>query len=117
MEVELRPKFALIAWDFAYPLLGRRMAKLRVSKDWDLESVFPGRQTVKGKVPEAEVMELIELIARSASDDDGLRYENTVSPIAEFDKDDTSVRTECVAVNLAYRVCMQRTCTPLSKSR
>ncbi len=103
-EVDLQPEFPLIAWDFEYPLLGRRMAKLRVSKDFDLESVFPGRQTVKGKAPEAEVKELIELIAQSASDDDGLRYQNTVSRIAEFEQVDTSVRTERVAVNRAGRI-------------
>ncbi len=103
-EVDSQPEFPLIAWDFEYPLLGRRMAKLRVSKDLDLESVFPGRQTVKGKAPEAEVKELIELIAKTASVDDGLQYQNTVSRIAEFDQLDTSVRTERVAVNRAGRI-------------
>jgi serine/threonine protein kinase len=103
-EVNLQPEFPLIAWDFEYPLLGRRMAKLRVSKDLDLESVSPGRQTVKGKAPEAEVKELIELIAQFASDDDGLPYQKTVSRIAEFEQLDTSVRTERVAVNRAGRI-------------
>ena len=96
----------LIAWDFNYPLLGKRMAKLRVSTDMNLESVFPGRPSVTGKAPKEDVKELVELIAAQVDwvGDIGAEYESTVSSIAEFERVDTSVRTERVAINLKGKV-------------
>ncbi len=96
----------LIAWDFNYPLLGKRMAKLRVSTDMNLESVFPGRPSVKGKAPNEDVKELVELIAAQVKweGDIGAEYESTVSSMAEFERVDTSVRTERVAINLEGKV-------------
>ena len=96
----------LIAWDFKYPLLGKRMAKLRVSRDMNLESVLPGRPSVKGQAPNEDVKELVELIAAQVKweGDIGAEYESTVSSMAEFERVDTSVRTERVAINLEGKV-------------